>query len=273
VAVQGEIRIALYDRGRGRRLPLLIRPPARPVALAPVVIFSHGTGLDPTLYLYLAETWSRAGYFCIFPHHRGASERVNGPAYWRVRPGDISFIIDSLEEISSRVPGWRGKIDRSRIGIGGHSHGAYSALLLAGARLKSAGPLEERRARAFLALSPPGVKFLGLTARSFRSLRSPFFSLSGGKDIDRRFRKNASWRWDAFRMGKSDGKRFHAFLPEADHYGFYDRITIHEHDFTVPDPSCLKSIARMTCLYWDASLKKDSAALRKLRGLHGVHVR
>src|SRR5262249_7524482 len=43
---------------------------------------------------------------------------------WRDRARDISFVIDSLPGLEERFPELKGKIDRSRIVVAGHSYGA-----------------------------------------------------------------------------------------------------------------------------------------------------
>src|SRR5438876_7036791 len=40
---------------------------------------------------------------------------------WRERARDISFVIDSLADLEVRFPELKGKMDRTKIGVGGHS--------------------------------------------------------------------------------------------------------------------------------------------------------
>ena len=51
---------------------------------------------------------------------------------WRYCARDITLIIDSLAELEQRFPELKGKMDTKKIGVGGHSYGAFDALLLAG---------------------------------------------------------------------------------------------------------------------------------------------
>ena len=103
----------------------------------PVIIFSHGAFASREAYWALGEYWASYGYVSIHPSHddsrkdsgyRGGLMKVlNDSSLWESRPEDISFVIDSLGEIEKRVPGLEGKLDRNRIGVGGHSYGAYTA--------------------------------------------------------------------------------------------------------------------------------------------------
>src|SRR5207244_281867 len=78
---------------------------------------------------------------------------------WRDRARDISLVIDSLADLEVRFPELKGKMDRTKIGVGGHSYGAFTAMLLGGARTFGNPPLlvADPRVTAILAMSPQGV--------------------------------------------------------------------------------------------------------------------
>jgi len=93
---------------------------------------------------------------------RAAKDKKN----WTDRPKDVSFVISSLPDIEAKTPGLRGKVDFARIGVAGHSFGAYTAMATAGAKpdLEShLTDLRDDRPIAFIALSPQGeAEFVGL---------------------------------------------------------------------------------------------------------------
>ena len=46
------------------------------------------------------------------------------------RARDLSFLLDSAAAIESALPAARGHVDWSRVGVAGHSSGAYTAMLV-----------------------------------------------------------------------------------------------------------------------------------------------
>ncbi|MGZ3709649.1 MAG: alpha/beta hydrolase family protein, partial [Bdellovibrionota bacterium] len=237
--------LVLFDSARRRRIPVEIFYP-KSKGRFPVLFFSPGNRVPAEAYFFLAKYWAAHGYVCILPTHEGPSERLEGARFWKLRPQDISFCIDSLALLERRIPGLRKKIDSKRIGMAGHSHGAYTTLLLAGARIDETGRrlprLADRRIQAFIAVSPPGTSRLGMKRKSFASLASPLLTISGELDRDLHFRKPASWRLDPYLYAPpSPGRsRHHVLFPGADHYSFFDALTIHADTFALPDPGILK---------------------------------
>src|SRR5262245_1927113 len=74
---------------------------------------------------------------------------------WRDRARDISLIIDALADLEVRFPELKGKIDRTKIGVGGHSYGAFTAMLVGGTKADSL-QVADPRVTAILAMSPQG---------------------------------------------------------------------------------------------------------------------
>jgi predicted dienelactone hydrolase len=48
------------------------------------------------------------------------------------RVADLVLVLDRLADLPKSVPALNGKIDPTSIGVGGHSFGAYTAMLIGG---------------------------------------------------------------------------------------------------------------------------------------------
>jgi predicted dienelactone hydrolase len=136
----------------------------------PLIVFSHGFDLCETHSKFLTEGLAQAGYFVLAPHHQDGAcgslfeklskrpeEPFRNPEAWsdathRDRRDDVEVILDSVlkEKSFQGVP-----IDRSRIGLAGHSLGGYTVLGLAGAWPSWKDP----RVKAVLAMAPYCIPF------------------------------------------------------------------------------------------------------------------
>jgi predicted dienelactone hydrolase len=140
--------VVLRDFRRGKDLRVTVSFPGQGGPF-PVIVFSHGAGGNGNYPYPLTRFWTSHGYVCIHPTHAdsvslggGASE--SGPTAWENRARDLSFVIDSLDELVAKVPALAGKMDARRIGVAGYSYGGHSAQLLGGATLEAAGGGEPR---------------------------------------------------------------------------------------------------------------------------------
>jgi predicted dienelactone hydrolase len=231
----------------------------------PAIVFSHGLGGSRLMYPYLARAWVARGFVVVLPSHREAvppgvveieqpsiaemramKEAIDNPRNWPLRPLDVQRTIDGLEALSLPVT-----IDLGRIGIGGHSYGAYTALLCAGARVRIEGELrsfEESRAQAFVAISPPGNGSRGLEAASWATIARPTLCLTGTRD-EGILGEPAVWREDAFRAmpGPNAGL---VVLDGAEHMTFAGgrprRPALREH---------LDATIAATSWFWDKHLR------------------
>jgi predicted dienelactone hydrolase len=159
------------DAARKRAVPVRLYWPARAAADAtvPLVVFSHGIGGSRNGYSYLGRHFAAHGIASLHLQHVGSDRQVwfgnpfglinrlwnaasEQEALQRVR--DLSFALDELLERSEYGP----RIDRTRIAAAGHSYGANTVMLAAGATLQRDGhsvQFREPRIRAALLLSAP----------------------------------------------------------------------------------------------------------------------
>jgi predicted dienelactone hydrolase len=143
---------------------------------------------------------------------------------WRNRALDIKFVLDSLDEIERQFPELQMKMDHARIGVGGHSYGAYTALLVAGMN----GTFADSRVKAVLAMSPPGPSASrGITPQSFASVKVPVMFMTGTNDRGANESEDPNWRKQAFENSPS-GDKYFVLIDSARHssftgqLGFYD---------------------------------------------------
>ena len=166
-----------FDASRQRSVPVRLYLPtlasaARP---APLVVFSHGIGGSRYGYRYLGGHWAAHGWASLHLQHVGSDRSL-----WR---GNVLTMVDRLHDAATdaeaidRAHDLRfaldqllagavaPRLDARRIVAAGHSYGANTTLLVAGARVERQGrvaALRDPRVRAALLLSAP--PFYGATA-------------------------------------------------------------------------------------------------------------
>lgn len=157
-----------FDEARQRAVPVRLYWPegSKPV---PLVVFSHGIGGSRLGYSYLGQYFASHGMASLHLQHVGSDrslwtgnplslvDRLQVAAHEREaleRVKDLSFALDQLlarEEFGKRV-------DRGRIAAAGHSYGANTVMLAAGASVQREGRqirLRDSRLKAAVLLSAP----------------------------------------------------------------------------------------------------------------------
>jgi dienelactone hydrolase len=163
--------IDAFDAARDRAVPMRLYLPqlagaTRPV---PLVVFSHGIGGSRTGYGWLGTHWADEGIASLHLQHVGSDRSVwTGGSPFAVverlqaaaradeavaRVHDLRFALDAVlaDPLGERI-------DAGRIVAAGHSYGANTVLLAAGARVRRDGrpvDLSEPRLRAAIAISAP----------------------------------------------------------------------------------------------------------------------
>jgi predicted dienelactone hydrolase len=274
--------ITLHDSQRQRDIPIKIYYPIG-LSRAPLIIFSHGYGGDKDGYTYLAQGWTRAGYVVILPTHHGGDrqaalaggfsamfrgESVVTAAQLDDNAHDVSFIISSLDEISRQAPELAGVIDSQRIGVAGHSMGAGTTLVVAGATLPGSSSLaSDSRPVAFVAISPQGM-YSNEDLHRWDGVTRPTLTMYGSNDTGEQHQPS-SWRRDPFDHMPA-GNKYNIVVDGANHFSFADEAKLPSvaamlaqgqtrsidqiHDFVVG----------ATLVFWNAYLKSDPAALSAL---------
>jgi predicted dienelactone hydrolase len=275
--------LVLRDARRDKDLHVRIFYPQAP-GRYPVIVFSHGAGGSQNCCEALTAHWASYGYVTIQPTHddsavqrrdakeedirfaRAVRDALKQPALWESRPRDVSFVLDSLQELQRLVPGLAGKIDAQHIGVGGHSMGSFTTEAVAGALValpgKPATSFGDGRVKAALSLSPQGPGQFGLTETSFSTMRVPFLGVTGSQDSLGPI-ANADWHKAPFELSPA-GDKYQMFIEGANHMSF---ITTRA---PVPGRAQLaENILGYTnsvaLAFWDAYLKDDASAKQYLR--------
>jgi len=157
------------DPARGRAVPVkLFWPDAARTGKVPLVVFSHGIGSARDGYTYLGHYWAKHGIASLHVQHVGSDrtlwqgnplelvsrfQRAAGETEAVARVRDQRFALDS-----ALAGEWGKHIDRTRIVAAGHSYGANTTLLAAGARVVREGrtiDLRDPRFTAAIVISAP----------------------------------------------------------------------------------------------------------------------
>lgn len=159
-----------FDASRNRDVPArLFWPNNASDANTPLVLFSHGIGSSDDGYTHLGKYWADHGIASLHVRHVGSDRLM-----WK---GNLLQVVQQIviatddQEAVSRVADLRlaldsvlagsfgTYIDRTRVAVAGHSYGANTAMLLAGARVERDGRILElgdpRIAAAILISAPP----------------------------------------------------------------------------------------------------------------------
>ena len=292
--VQSIDQLILHDAKRAKDLPVRISYPAARGSF-PLIIFSHGAGGSKDGYTELTRYWASHGYVCIQPTHSDSlslrrregsislrdivGSAVRDSKGWEERPRDVSLVIDSLVEMAVLAPQLKGKIDRRRIGVGGHAYGAYTAQLMGGATVDLPGKppgqsFADRRVRAILVMSGQGRGQQGLTQRSWGALTCPMMTMTGSRDQGAAG-QGPDWKKEPFDFAPA-GNKYHVFIEGANHFSFSGRLVEVAGQQAAgtrlgsalegnADQRAVFGYIKMAALaFWDAHLKNQKRALAYL---------
>jgi len=165
-------------------------------ARIPLVVFSHGIGGSRRGYSYLGSHFAANGIASLHVQHVGSDRslwagnpfslvgRLHDAAQEREainRVLDLHFALDQL------LAGEEGRqIDRTQIVVAGHSYGANTALLAAGARVERAGRVLEfrdTRYRAAILISAPPFYGESDPAHILRHVTVPTLHITATEDV------------------------------------------------------------------------------------------
>jgi predicted dienelactone hydrolase len=104
--------------------------PAADAGRYPLVVLSHGFGMNPEWYHPLAEHLASHGFVVLAPEHLESDWATDVLAATVDRPLEVAATIDLAEEGALD-----GIIDTDRVAVIGHSYGGYTALAAGGARI------------------------------------------------------------------------------------------------------------------------------------------
>jgi predicted dienelactone hydrolase len=154
----------------------------------PLVVYSHGSGGVRYIASYFTERLASHGFVVAAPDHTGntAVERITntsapGEQIAYDRPLDVSAVIDGLlapaDDAAKRLSK---AIDRSRIGVTGHSFGGYTALAIASGHSGPPGATAaDPRVKAIIGMAPASGL---LSDAELSAIKIPTMLIVGTKD-------------------------------------------------------------------------------------------
>jgi predicted dienelactone hydrolase len=268
------------DEARERDVPAKLYLPEGAGAF-PVVVFSHGAGGSREGYAYLGRHWAGHGYVSVHLQHHGSDE-----ATWRGRPDpleaigesardlrnalwrprDVSFALDTLEALNREDARFKGKLDMQRVGVAGHSFGAYTTLAVAGQTFVlprgRTFSFRDPRVKAAIPMSAPAPRRAETYQRAFGSIRVPCLHMTGTRDDSIVSGTRAEQRRIPFDH-ISGADQYLVTLIGGDHMVFSGRGRL---PGGRRDELFQRHIRSVTTAFWDAYLRDDPAARRWLAG-------
>lgn len=273
------------DAARKRDVPVKIYYPSQGTAPAPgkfpVILFSHGLGGTREGYGYLGKAWAAQGFVSVHVQHPGSDDSaykgtseplrklkaaLEDPDNQRNRPLDLRFALDQLASLADD-PNFllHGHLDLEKVGIAGHSFGAFTTMAIAG---ESYGPgtgdqfsMPDPRIKAAIAMSTPAPPARMVATAAFDGVTLPVFHLTGTEDtlelaweglataaVNRRIAYDRTTHVAAYLLVFKGG----------DHLVFSgrpgNRLAEHDEEFR-------RLVVDSSVAFWNAYLKRDSAAL------------
>ncbi len=188
------------DTARGRLVPAKRYLPAFSAAQPgsgnlPLVVFSHGIGGSREGYSYLGSYFAAQGFASLHVQHVGSDRQLwlgnplslvfrltaaaqESEALARIK--DVSFALDQL-----LASPYGKRIDMSRITAAGHSYGANTTLLLAGAQVELQGravSLRDPRISSAIVISAPPFYGLGAPQKILSGIAIPTLHITATAD-------------------------------------------------------------------------------------------
>jgi len=189
-----------HDAARERPVPVRLYLPhaASRAQPAPLVVFSHGIGGSRQGYSYLGRHWAAQGFASLHLQHVGSDRSLwtGNPLTLPARLHDaaqeseaIARVFDLRFGIDRLLAGADGeRIDAGQIIAAGHSYGANTTLLAAGARVERDGRppgLHDARLKAAIVISAPPFYGQGSPSRILAGVTLPSLHVTATEDVIR----------------------------------------------------------------------------------------
>jgi dienelactone hydrolase len=285
LAVVKQADVVLRDSSRNREVPVRVTYPDGP-GPDPVIVFSPSARASARSVDPLARFWATRGFAVLVPGHADAADPDDArespadaspdPRAWEASVRDVAFVAAATGAIETRVDGL--KLDETRLGVGGQSFGAFTAMLLAGATVdvskkERAKSFADPFPKAFLLISPPGKGQQGLTEKSWTAIERPLMVVTGTRDSGAK-NQDASWRLDAYQLSPA-GEKFAVFIEGAGHASMTGLPA--EPGAALPkagrkpttadaEVAIFQDVKAATLAFWEAYLKGDAGARAFLAG-------
>jgi len=269
------VSMALYnwtDPARNRLVPVKVYSPVTGKGPFPVIVFSHGLGGSREGYKYLGSHWASYGYVSVHVDHPGSDTAVlrksarpmrelrraaAEPGIALERPLDVRFVLDQLEKMNQGGSPLSHRLDLGRVGMAGHSFGAWTTLVVAGQSLApkyGGAPLADPRVKAAIAMSAPVPR--KDFDRAYGGIHIPVLHMTGTRDDSPLGETKAAERrvpYDHIR----GADQYLVTFQGGDHMIFSGRLGSQRGE---KDALFQGLIRQGTVAFWDAYLKGDAEA-------------
>ncbi len=287
--------LVLHDASRNKDLHVHVTYPVANKPL-PTIVFSHGAGGSKNSYPYLSQYWAENGFIVIQPTHADSIGKPKNALIglrklmseihklptdypgWNNRFRDITFVIDSVDKIQKEC---NIQIDMQRLGVGGHSYGAFTAVIIGGGKVPKvaqkfvAKDPRDSRVKAIMAISPQALRtdkerFGFDDDTSWQNITEPAMFMTG--TYDQTGWTKAAERRQAF-AGCPAGGKFFVMIEGANHMTFAGRTAAKNASKgiagmfarTIGPPEkgdhelMLKAIQFTSTKFWNVFVKEESA--------------
>lgn len=251
----------------------------------PLLVFSHGNGLDANAYHNLTNKWVELGYVVVAPNHldsgstekAGLAQKKYGSDWVSAsRVLDLSATINQIETIIPQLSDFKGGVNTEKIIAAGHSFGALTAQMLAGATLEKQGnserkipfSLKDNRVVAVVAISPPGLIPNFLSQNTWTTFDTPQLVVTGTNDISPPFWPTYDVHLVSYESAVA-GNNYLLVLDGADHYlgNLIGNLNREE----APQELALKNLIDQSIVFINHHLRFSTG--NKLNNLKDVQVR
>ncbi|WP_028476357.1 chlorophyllase [Nocardia sp. CNY236] len=266
---------------RGHDLQVRVSAPTTGHDL-PVIVFSHGMAKSMNDYAPLADYWAARGFVVVQPTHLDsldlASDDPRTPLIWRIRAADLTSVLDQLDSVEAGLPGLAGRVDRDRIAAIGHSWGAQTVSMLAGARVVDTNgapgeSMADPRIDTAVLLSLPGIGGADLTAFAaenfpfmspdFAEMKTPSLIVAGDHDDSPLTVRGPDWFTDGYLLGPGATDLLTIFGAE---HGLGGVEGDKDAQTTDESPERVALVQRATLAYLRTALGLDNDAWPTARG-------
>ena len=208
---------------------------------------------------------------------------VSDPENLRNRPKDISFVIDQIatHAIIGSIT------DMQRIGVAGHSFGAYTAMAVGGMTVdlpeEQGGKRQsfrDERVKAVLPMSPEGAGTMGISSGAWEKFAVPVLFLTGTKDYGSGAR-SAAWRREGF-VAATGVDHYLVTIENAGHMTFANPgeksaqqaaaglgmglLLLGQND-TKKQKGHIELVESLSMAFFDAYVRGEAEAIKRLRAL------
>jgi predicted dienelactone hydrolase len=215
--------LVIPSESRGADLQVRVSAPIEGERL-PILVFSQGNGQSLHAEGPLTNHWASEGFVVVQPTHLDSrmlglpKDDPRRARLWRTRERDLVAVLDALDHIESTVPSLRGRLDRARIAVAGHSWGAQTASMLLGATHPdpddgSIVSIKDQRVGAGVLLTVPGTGGANLSAFAarnfpfmhpdFSGMTTPALIVAGDNDHGAMTVRGPDWWREAYDLSPS----------------------------------------------------------------------